>query len=144
MMPVDATLVGFAGALHFCQLPGTWFLGKRLLGIDRELKRLSPLVSAIVLVLAVAAVTLLVSLGAFVVVFADELVVSRFGRTLCAFLGAFWGVRLLVQIHYYHRLPWPRCRAGRVAHLLLTLVFAIQAIAYLAGVALGSLAEVRP
>jgi hypothetical protein len=143
MLPVDATLVGVAGALHFCQLPGTWFLGKRLLGIDRELSRLSPLVGAIMLVLGVAAVTLLVSLGAFVVVFANELVRSVFGRVLCVFLGVFWWARLVVQIYYYRYLPWPRSRAGRVAHVLLTSIFATQAIAYLTGVSVGVVWGVR-
>ena len=131
-------LIQLGGCLHLCQLPGTWYLGKRLLGIDRELERLSPLVAAIVMVLGLAAVTLLVSLGVFVVLFSAELAASSFGHVLIAFLGAFWLVRLGVQLYYYFGLPWPRSPAGRLSHGALVAIFGTQAAAYLSSLLVGT------
>jgi hypothetical protein len=131
-------LIQLGGGLHLCQLPGTWYLGRRLLGIDRELERLSPLVAAIVMVLGLAAVTLLVSLGGFVVMFAGELAASSFGHALIAFLGAFWLARLAVQLYYYFGLPWPRSPAGRYSNSALIAIFGAQAAAYFSSLLVGT------
>lgn len=121
-----------AAWLHVCQLPGTWFVGRRLLAIPDELSSLRPLTRAVVLVLGAAVVWVLVSLGVLIAWHSGEVLHARFGRALCGFLGLFWFSRLAVQLWYFHALAWPRSRGGRVAHVLLTLIFGVQSIGYCA------------
>jgi hypothetical protein len=137
-MSLSLVLLEVAAWLHLCQVPGTWFVGKRIVGIADELPRLSPLVSAIVMVLGLAVVTVLVGVGVLVGTHPHDVLGTSFGLALCAFLGVFWGVRLAIQFWYYFGFAWPRTLSARVAHLAMVGIFAAQAVCYLVVCVLGA------
>ncbi len=128
MTNVDILLI--AAWLHWCQVPGTWFLAKRVVHLDRELRGLGRLAAAIVRVLGIAVVVVLVTLGSLIAMHPEDVLNTSFGHALIGFLSAFWLTRLLVQLWYYHALPWPRTLTGRGAHATLVAIFASQAVAY--------------
>ena len=136
-MTLSLVLLEIAAWLHLCQVPGTWFLGKRIVGLADELPRLSPLVGAIVMVLGVAVVAVLVGLGVLVGMHPSDILGTRFGLALCGFLGLFWLARLGVQFWYYFGFAWPRTRSARAAHAALVSIFATQSFGYLGVWVLG-------
>ncbi|HEY8943765.1 MAG TPA: hypothetical protein VIM73_05860 [Polyangiaceae bacterium] len=129
-MALSYVLLQIAAWLHLCQVPGTWYLARHLIGISAELKLLSRLVSAVVVVLGIAVVLVLVGLGALMALHPRDVLGTRFGVALCASLGVFWLARLGVQFYYYFGLPWPRSKRGRLAHTALASIFATQSAGY--------------
>jgi hypothetical protein len=133
----STALLETAAWLHLLQAPGTWYLARHLVGISQEMKQMSPLVAAIVVVLGASVIVVLVATGLLIALHAEEVLLSSFGRCLSGFLGCFWGARLLIQTWYFHALPWPRTRPGVIAHVALVLVFATQTVGFI-GALLGS------
>jgi hypothetical protein len=136
-MTLSLVLLQIAAWLHLCQVPGTWFLAKRIVGIADELPRLSPLVAAIVTVLGLAVMAVLVGLGVLVGTHPSDVLGTRFGLALCGCLGGCWLARLGVQFWYYFGFAWPRSRSARAAHAALVGIFATQALGYLGVWVLG-------
>jgi hypothetical protein len=130
-MTLSWLLLEVAAWLHLCQVPGTWMVGKRIVGIADELPRLSPLVGAIVTVLGIAVVAVLVGLGVLVGTYPSDVLGTQFGVALCGFLGLFWLARLGVQFWYYFGFAWPRSRPAKIAHAVMVSIFAAQSIGYL-------------
>ncbi len=128
---VPLFLVQGAAWLHLCQIPGMWVMGRRVMDIPLELRKLSPLASAVVRVIALAVLTLLVVIGVLIATHPEDALGTRLGRAQCLFLGLFWSVRLGVQVRYYTHLGWPRTRDGRVLQAMLVGIFAIQSLGYL-------------
>jgi hypothetical protein len=120
-----------AAWMHLCQVPGTWLVGRRVLRLSAELPRLSPLAAAIFTVMAAAVVLVLVVLGVLIGSNPTEVLTTHLGLGLCAFLGSFWFLRLLIQLWYYYRRPWPRHALGKLSHAALVGIFATQAVGYL-------------
>jgi acetolactate synthase-1/2/3 large subunit len=87
-----------AAWLHLCQVPGTWFVGRRVLCLSDELPRLSSLAAAIFTVMGAAVVLVLVVLGVLIGSHPTEVLTTHLGLGLCAFLGTFWFLRLLIQL----------------------------------------------
>jgi hypothetical protein len=132
VMKISLLLVQGAAWLHLCQLPGMWLMSRRIVDVARELPRLSPLAAGVVRVMALAVLVLLMALGMLVATYPEDVLTTRFGRALVVFLGAFWGVRGLVQLWYYGMLAWPRTALGRRLHTALVVVFTLQCVGYLA------------
>lgn len=123
-----AACLALATWLHFAQVPGTLYLSRRVAELSRETEKLSPLARRIVAVLGISVVVVLVALGALLAAYPDDALGTPFGRATCAFLGAFWFLRLVVQL-YYHRY-WPRGGEGLAAHAALVVIFALQSVGY--------------
>jgi hypothetical protein len=97
---------------------------KRVLSLDAELSKLSPILRQIYRVQHAYIVGLLVVLGGLSIGQASTLVL---GGPLALFLAVFWGGRLAVQRLYYDPLVLRRHRAADVAF---TLVFAYLTTVY--------------
>ena len=65
-MSASLILLELAAWLHLMQVPGTFYVGRRIIGISAELPRLSALTAAIFMVLGIAVVFILVGLGVLV------------------------------------------------------------------------------
>jgi hypothetical protein len=115
-----------AGLLQFAQLPSMRLVMPKL-GLDAELRGLSPLLGRLMGLFAAGIVACVAGLGAVVVANHGELLVTATGRGLCLFLGAYWLARGLVQ--WIVLAPvWP-ARAHRV-HLCLAVFYPALGAAY--------------
>ena len=122
------TTLKVLGLSQLIQAPATAMLASdRVLGLRREIERLSPINGAIVRVLGGAVVVVLVALGLLVAIYPADVVRTDFGRALTLFLGAFWTTRFLLQIWYGRR--WPA--RAQAWHYLLLIVFLLQGPGYL-------------
>jgi hypothetical protein len=122
------TTLKVLGLSQLIQAPVTAILASdRVLGLRREIERLSPINGAIVRVLGGAVVVVLVALGLLVAIFPTDVARTDFGRALTVFLGAFWTARFLLQMWYGRR--WPA--RAQAWHRFLLIVFLLQGPGYL-------------
>lgn len=115
-----------AAALHLVQLPAM-FVARRVLDWQGELGRLAPINQRILAVIAGGILVCVLGLAALVLALHGQLLESRAGVGLCAFLSVFWAYRGAVQVCVYARI-WPV--GQRWAHHALCLLFAVLTLAY--------------
>jgi hypothetical protein len=124
------------GLAHLIQLPAMAFVPK-ILRWQTELARLSPINQRLFAVVTGGIVLCVNGLGLVVFAGASDMLHSRLGTALSAFLFCFWTYRAVVQLVVYPTL-WPE--RARWAHWVLCALFPSLALAY-AGLLLAGLAR---
>lgn len=132
-------LLTLAACLHLIQLPTTSWLAKRSLKLHLELKRLSSLNVAVVLVFMGAVTFLLVGLAWVVLTHGRAMLSTELGRDLCLVLGLFWLARAAAQVWLYRL--WPMCRTERAIYFGLLGLYGLMATSYATAYAVATANE---
>ncbi len=130
-------LLTLAACLHLVQLPTTSWLAKRTLKLHFEIKRLSRLNVAVVLIFMGAVTFLLVGLAGVVLMHGRALLSTALGRDLCLVLALFWVARAAAQVWLYHL--WPKSRAEHTIYFGLLGLYGLLATSYATAYAAAAL-----
>lgn len=123
-------LIVVTASLHFCQVPAMVYFAPRMLNWKEDISKVSPINQAIIKAMGGGIVLAGIGLGIVVLCSPGELLgPSLLGRSLCLFLGIFWGYRAIVQMVVYPNI-FPKDLMGKLSHFGLSLLFSFQAIAY--------------
>lgn len=103
-----------------------------------ELKQLTPLCRHVVWTHGAFIVLVIVALAAVSVMLAPELAAgSPLARSVCAFIGIFWGARLVIQLLLFDARPFLTTTFLKAGYHGLTIVFTYLAAVYLCAAAAG-------
>jgi hypothetical protein len=122
------SLVRVAGVLHFSQ-PLSMFIAPRLLHLNEDVKRMSPLGQKIFKTLLKSYTMTIVATGILAIVSPRVFYAGGvFGAILSSFLCLFFFYRLYAQKVYSP--DWPKTPYGRFSHVGLSLLFLFLGAVY--------------
>jgi hypothetical protein len=120
-----------AGAGHFVVLIASFQVPCRLKW-KQDLSKLTPFNRKLMWVHGGFAVYTIVSFGALTLFLHDQMLRGqRAGLALCAFIGVYWLLRVIVDFTYYDHSDWPQGKTFVAGHVLLTSLFVFLSATYL-------------
>jgi RsiW-degrading membrane proteinase PrsW (M82 family) len=126
---LDLYLVGVA---HFVVLCASFQVPYRL-HWKEDLQPLMPINRKLLWVQSGFTVLTIIAFGTLTFVLHGELLRGdRAALGLACFIGIYWTTRILVDAFYFRHADWPQGRMLVVGHVLLTLLFSVLALSYLA------------
>lgn len=125
-------LIWTAGVVHLLIASANFFVPGKL-GYRENLARVSPIIRQVFVLHSIFIVMTVLGFAGLCLFFAPELAAaSALGRALTGFMGAFWVIRLLLQVFYVDPEVKKANRAGDVAYTLaiscLGVVFVVAAL----------------
>ena len=130
MKPNLTILLQIAGVLHL-GLMGAGLLMPRVVRMRWHLATLPAFIRQLFWVYYAFIALCLVSFSLITIVFADTLAAGgALARALCAFLAAFWTLRLIVATFVFDMRPYLTNRFRRVGYHAINIVFAYLPVVY--------------
>ena len=134
-------LVMIGGYLHFTLLPVGAMVPFKL-DFRGELRKVNPLLRELVWEYYVFIAQSIVAFGILSIAFADVLVSNdSLGRALCAFIGIFWTLRLVIALFVFNAKPQMTHWFFRAGYHVLTAVFIYLAVVYSTASVMSFLAD---
>ena len=122
----------FVGAAHFVILIASFQVPYRL-GWKRDLQQLIPFNRKLLWIQGGFTVLTIIAFGILTLVLHTELLQGdRAALGLTCFIGIYWTARILVDAIYFSHADWPKGTAFVVGHALLTMLFSLLAVSYVA------------
>ncbi len=120
-----------AGVGHFCVLIASAQVPSRLRWHE-DLAKLTSFNRKLMWVHGGFTVYTIAAFGVMTLLLHDEMLRGdRAALVLCAFIGLYWLLRIVVDFAYYAHEDWPKGRGFVAGHILLNLLFACLSVVYL-------------
>ena len=128
LLPLAITIAGIG---HFLVLVASLQVPARL-GWREDIAKLTRFNQKIFWVYSIFILFCIVSFGSLTLLFREDLAMRTqpLARALAALIGAFWTIRILVDIFWYDHRDWPPGNAMVTGHALLTTLFLCLAGTY--------------